>query len=146
MAMFEKIRNMLRSEDGFANTDVTVLVVEDNEVDRTVISRTVQKLGYRVIEANDGIEGLKMAKAEKPNLILLDCAMPKMDGLEMCRKIREDTEIANTSVVFITSVDTPKNIIECFDMDAENYLSKPVSGKVLTDQIKIVLKEHQTSL
>jgi adenylate cyclase len=117
----------------------TILVVEDSETDQKVICRIVESAGYDVIKANDGEEGLKLAKAKLPDMVLLDCEMPKMNGVEMCRRLKEDAKLCDTPVIFITSVETPRNIIDCFELEAENYLSKPVSAKILLSQIENIL-------
>ncbi|HNV23729.1 MAG TPA: response regulator [Candidatus Omnitrophota bacterium] len=117
----------------------TILVVEDNEVDRTIIQKTLEKEGYSVFWAENGAVGLKKAKEQKPDLILLDCEMPIMDGQETCRRIKEDADLKNIPVLFLTGLNTPKNVVECFDLDAENFLAKPVNPSMLITQINTIL-------
>jgi CheY-like chemotaxis protein len=119
-----------------------ILVVEDNPVDKRIICNILQTMKYQVLTAENGAEGLKIAKTLQPDLIIMDCEMPVMNGRDACRELKSDPSTANIPVVFLTSVNTPQNIIECFDLEAENYLSKPVSAKILQDQIPLILKEY----
>ncbi|MBF0522853.1 MAG: response regulator [Candidatus Omnitrophica bacterium] len=139
--LFNKI---FKKNNNIKNNGKVVLVVEDNEVDRSLIQKTLQKEGYKVILAENGAVGLKMAAECKPNLVLLDCEMPVMDGQEMCRRIKEDDVLCNIPVLFLTGLNTPRNIVECFDLDAENFLSKPVNPKILASHIRTVLEDAQS--
>ncbi len=123
----------------------TILVVEDSDVFRKFITSTLEKQGYHVVTAVNGAAGLETVKSTKPDLILLDCEMPVMNGLEMCKKLKEDESTEDIPIIFLTAVDTPQNIVDCFEMDAENYLSKPISGKLLTSQIEAVLKQYTSA-
>ncbi len=139
--MFDQFKNMFKSEPK-TRSQATILVVEDNAVFQQFLLRTLQKAGYKVELAENGQIGLDKAKILKPDLILLDCEMPVLGGVDMCKKLRETEGIYNTPVLFLTGLDTPKNIIDCFETDAENYLSKPISGKLLLSEIQKVLNEY----
>ena len=139
--MFSFFRKILNKRKMVTNSHKTILVVEDNEVDRALIQKTLEKEGYVVFVAENGAVGLKKAKEQKPDLILLDCEMPIMDGQETCRRIKEDIDLKNTPVLFLTGLNTPKNVVECFDLDAENFLAKPVNPSMLAAQIKTILAE-----
>ena len=117
-----------------------ILVVEDNEVDRKVIVATLQRRGYTVMTAENGAVGLEMAKAKLPDVIVLDCEMPVMGGVEMCRRLKESKPGQNIPVLFLTSVDTPRNVIDCFEADASNFLTKPLNSSVLLSQIRSILE------
>ena len=123
------------------NTAVKILIVDDNEIDLKIIRKALEGEGYNVIQAENGKVGLEMALTHKPDLIFLDCQMPVMDGLEMCKQLKDDPAGENIPVVFLTALDTPRNIIDCFEVDAENYLSKPISPKILTNQVRLILEE-----
>jgi CheY-like chemotaxis protein len=122
----------------------TILVVDDNDVDRKIISRIVEKMGIRAVTAINGQEGLQKALQEAPDMIILDCEMPVMNGQEMCKRLQDDHKTENIPVLFLTSINTPKNIIDCFEVDAANFLSKPVNSKILSNQIAIILEENST--
>jgi CheY-like chemotaxis protein len=141
--MLDKISRLFKNRKEFeSNAERTILVVDDNEVDRKIIQTTLQKLGYRVLIAKDGHIGFEISKTEKPDVILSDCRMPRVTGTEMCKKLKEDVETKNIPVIFLTSIDTPKNVIDCFELDAHNFMCKPINTKLLTSQIRSVLEEH----
>ncbi len=137
--MFDKIFGSKKSSRPPVSRKI--LIVDDNEIDRKVIQSTLEKAGYSTIQAENGQIGLQKAKQENPDLIFLDCQMPVMDGLTMCKKLKEEDDFKNIPVIFLTALDTPRNIIDCFEVDAENYLSKPISPKILTQQVKFILEQ-----
>ncbi len=137
--MFDKIFGSRKSSQPPVSRKI--LIVDDNEIDRKVIQSALEKAGYSTIQAENGQIGLQKAKQESPDLIFLDCQMPVMDGLTMCKKLKEEDDFKNIPVIFLTALDTPRNIIDCFEVDAENYLSKPISPKILTQQVKFILEQ-----
>jgi len=144
--MFTQIKDILFNHKNVEeHMNQTILTVEDNEIDRILIEKILTKAGYKVRLAVDGAKGLESIKEVRPDLIVLDCEMPVMGGVEMCRRLKENQATASIPVLFLTSVDTPKNIIECFELDAENYLNKPISAKLLLSEVEAILKEHKTT-
>ncbi|HQP09958.1 MAG TPA: response regulator [Candidatus Omnitrophota bacterium] len=145
--MFGKIASLLRiktaPEKKFKSH--CVLIIDDNAGDLLLIQRTVEKMGHRALTAQNGKVGLELAKAEKPDLILSDCRMPEMDGVEMCRRIKEDPQTRDIPLVFLTGVETPSIVVECFDMGVDNYICKPINPKLLMGQIKSIFEEHLNS-
>ena len=145
--MFDKIKSLLTGTDKNsikANSKYKILVVEDGEVDRKLIVSVLAKNGFQVVTANDGQQGLDVAQSEKPNLIIADCEMPVMDGIEMCRQLKETEGTQHIPVVFLTGLDTPRNVIDCFETDAENYLNKPIKPKILLEEIQQVFQDKTT--
>ena len=144
--MFEKIFQLLgikrASKEDFGSR--CILIVDDNRADLLLVKRTVEKMGHRVLTADNGKVGFQLAKEEKPDLILSDCCMPEMDGVEMYRQMKEDQEIKNIPLIFLTGVDSPKAVVECFDMGADNYICKPINPKLLAGQITTIFREHFT--
>jgi len=132
--------NWFRKEKKFL--DCSVLVVEDSDVDRKIIVRALEKLTCRVLTAGDGQEGYEMALANKPDIILSDCSMPRMDGVEMCKMIKKSEEIKDIPIIFLTGLDSPKVVIDCFELDAENFMCKPINPRLLTSQVEQIIKEH----
>ncbi len=122
-----------------------ILIVDDNSVDLLLVRRTVEKMRHRVLTADNGRIGFELVKKEKPDLILSDCRMPEMDGVRMCKRIKEDPEIKDIPIVFLTSVDTPKTVVECFDMGVDNYIYKPINPKLLAGRITTIFKEQFAS-
>lgn len=145
--MFDRLAQLLglkkAPNEGFIRR--CILVVDDNEADRILVQRTVEKMGHRVIMAENGRAGFQIAKTEKPDLILSDCRMPEMDGVTMCKRLKEDPETENIPLVFLTSVDTPATVVECFDIGVDNYICKPIDPKLLANQIKTIFDEYLAS-
>ncbi len=140
--MFEKIKSIFtKAQHKKGNSHITILVVEDNELDQKLITSILIRHGYNVVTAGNGQIGLDKVKTQKPNAIILDCEMPVMGGLEMCKRLKEQNETVDIPIAFLTSLNTPKNILDCFELDAENYLSKPVNAKILISQVEALLNE-----
>jgi len=141
--MFEKLTALLGLKPSIDPNFVKrrVLIVDDNEIDRQLIQRTVEKMGHDVLTAPNGKDGFDLAKSARPDLILSDCRMPEMDGVEMCKQLKTDPETKNIPLVFLTSVDTPKTVVECFDIGVENYMCKPINPKLLTSQVRTIFDE-----
>ena len=136
--MFNKILDLFKRKK-LDNKGVKILVVEDNDVDLKVVENILNKYDFSVITARNGQEGLNTASEQSPNLIILDCEMPILNGIEMCKKLKDNPKTKNIPVLFLTGVKTPSNVIECFEADAENYLDKPVNSKVLISEVELLL-------
>ena len=141
--MFEKIAQLFGKDQAEARDfdHRCVLVVDDNETDLTLLRKTVEKMGHRVLTAENGKIGFEIAKLEKPDLILSDFRMPILDGMEMFKRLKEDADTKDIPVVFLTGVNTPSAVIESFDMGVRNYICKPIKPKLLASQIKTIFKE-----
>jgi len=144
--MFDKISNALgfNRDDLEANAKRKILIVEDNEVDQKLIHKSLEKLGFQFTLAENGQVGLDKVKSDKLDLIICDCDMPVMTGHELIKTLKCDKEFFNIPVIFLTSIDTPKNIIECFELDAENYLAKPVNPSLLSAEVKKVFSNQSS--
>lgn len=115
----------------------TILIVDD-EPDLIEIAQTyLEEAGYRIFSATDGLKGLEMAKTEKPNLILLDIAMPGIDGLEMLQILRGTKGLAAIPVIMLTARGRTDNIFEADRLNAVDFLIKPF---VPEDLLSIVRK------
>lgn len=112
----------------------------DDEQDITeFIQYNLQKEGFLTEVASDGLEALKKADSFKPDLILLDVMMPKMDGIEVCRIIKSDPS-KNIAIVFLTARDEEYSELAGFEVGADDYIPKPLKPRVLISRIKAVLK------
>lgn len=112
-----------------------VLLAEDNEANILTLMDYLEVHGYRVALARNGLEAVQMAKAHKPDLILMDIQMPEMDGLEATRQIRADQGIANIPIIALTSLAMPGDRDRCLAAGVEEYITKPVSLKQLVNVI-----------
>lgn len=119
----------------------TILVIEDSEGDRALIQRTLEKKNYSVIPANDGESGLKVARERKVDLIILDYLLPGMNGLEVCRILKEDRRTRSIPIIFLTVVESGEAILECYGSGAESYMHKPIDAKTLLVEVKSILSE-----
>jgi len=117
-----------------------ILFIDDNPVDRTLISRILSKYDYEVFLAEDGPSGLRMAQERKLDLILLDILLPGISGIELCKKFKKIPATQDIPVIFYTSIDTPKHLIDFASYGARDYLQKTMPPEELVNAIKLVLK------
>lgn len=119
------------------------MVVDDEPHVRRVMQMTLQKNGYKVLLAHDGLAGLEMARAEMPDAIVLDIEMPRMNGIEMCKTLYQ--EFPDTSCkTFIASSrgeDQFRDWVE--DYESVSFLEKPLSVRSLVEKLKLVFSENQ---
>ncbi len=118
----------------------TILLVDDDPDIVELIKYNLAKAGYKVLTAYDGEEGIKLAKQNKTDLILLDVMMPKMDGIEVCELIREDATIQQPMVAFLTSRNEDYSQIAGFRAGGDDYISKPIRPKVLMSRVEALLR------
>jgi two-component system alkaline phosphatase synthesis response regulator PhoP len=116
-----------------------ILIVDDEQDITEFIQYNLQKEGFLTEVASDGLEALKKADSFKPDLILLDVMMPKMDGMEVCRIIKSDPS-KNIAIVFLTARDEEYSELAGFEVGADDYIPKPLKPRVLISRIKAVLK------
>jgi CheY-like chemotaxis protein len=113
-----------------------VLVIEDNEQNLYLMRFLLEKNGFTVVEATDGLKGVEMAKETKPNLILLDIQLPRMDGYAVAREIRKNDELAGTPIVAVTSYAMVGDRERVLAAGADGYIEKPIDPEKFIDQIK----------
>jgi len=118
----------------------TILFIDDNPVDRTLISRILTKHDFRVLLAEDGHAGLRISQEEPLDLILLDILLPGISGIELCKKFKKSPLTQSVPVIFYTSIDTPKHLIDYASYGARDYLQKTTPPEQLVAAIKAVLK------
>lgn len=121
-------------------TNQTILVVDDEQDLLDLIEYNLKKEGFDVLKAENGVEALKVAKESLPNLVLLDIMMPKMDGLEVCDKMRSDANLKHIPIIFLTARGDEKTEVEGLDTGADDYITKPISTTKLISRIKAVLR------
>ncbi|WP_138431136.1 response regulator transcription factor [Fodinibius saliphilus] len=121
----------------------TILVVDDEQDLLDLIEYNLQKEGFNVLKAENGLEGIEMAREHNPDLMLLDIMMPKMDGLEVVEKIREDKEVSHIPIIFLTARGDEKTEVEGLDKGGDDYITKPISTTKLISRIKAVLRRFE---
>ena len=114
-----------------------VLIVEDDRKTAHLVELYLQKDGYRVAVANNGREGLELAQRVKPDLAILDLMLPEMDGLEVCRRLREESELP---VIMLTARSTEEDKLRGLDNGADDYVTKPFSPRELVARVRAVLR------
>ena len=117
-----------------------ILIVDDEEDILQFLSYNLEKEGYIVIVATNGADALKVAKKEKPDLIVLDIMMPVMDGIETCKELREMPETKNTLIVFLTARSEDYSQIAGLESGADDYITKPIRPRLFISRIKALLR------
>jgi len=117
-----------------------ILLVDDEEDILEFISYNLEKEGYKVYTAKNGIEALKVAEKQVPHLVILDVMMPEMDGIATCEEMRKMPVLNNTLIAFLTARGEDYSQIAGFDAGADDYITKPVRPKVLVSRVKALLK------
>ncbi|MCJ7688177.1 MAG: response regulator transcription factor [Clostridiaceae bacterium] len=120
--------------------DEKILVVDDEEHILELIKFNLEKNGYKVILANNGIDAIKLAKEQCPQLMLLDLMLPGMDGLDVCKEIRKDSSMANMPIIMITAKGEEIDKIIGLELGADDYITKPFSVRELVARIKAILR------
>lgn len=117
-----------------------ILVVDDEEHIVELIKYNLLSSGYDVITCNNGIDAVKLAINERPNLILLDLMLPGKDGYDVCKDIRSTIEIKNTSIIMLTAKSEEFDKILGLELGADDYITKPFSVRELLARVKAVLR------
>jgi CheY-like chemotaxis protein len=119
----------------------TVLLVEDTEDNRFMMRRLLEMTGYRVVEALNGEEAVRLAQKESPNLILMDLSLPVIDGLAATRLIRKFPELKSTPIIAVSAHDTSDFQSEAIEAGCNTYVTKPIDFAALEDLIANLLKQ-----
>lgn len=122
---------------------VSILVIEDDEIVARTIERVLRGSEYRVRLANSGVEGLRAARRDLPNLVILDVIMPGMDGYAVCREMRGDPMLTDIPVLFLTAKTKDEDKITGFTAGADDYLGKPFNVDELLLRIRAILRRTQ---
>lgn len=120
----------------------TILLVEDDEITRTLLHQLLQSRGYRIIEASDGLVALKLVKRERPALILMDVDLPGLDGIGITRRVKEDAALRDTPIFMVTAFDTPEIREAAFDAGCNEFLTKPLDAEKLGTLLGSALRKR----
>lgn len=121
-----------------------ILIVDDEDDILEFISYNLRKQDYAVFTSTNGKDALKMARQEKPDLILLDIMMPEMDGIEVCKQLREDDRFNGTIIAFLTARHEDFIHSNSLDVGGDDFITKPIKPSVLVSRIKALLRRsHQ---
>ena len=122
-----------------------ILLVEDNEMNRDMLSRRLQRKGYAVVMAHDGEQGLELARSESPDLILMDISLPKMDGWQVTKFLKNNPETKGIPVIALTAHALSTDRQKAFEIGCDDYDTKPVEFGRLSEKIEHLLVEKSVS-
>ena len=121
-------------------TPPRILIVDDNPTNVKVLQTRLAAEGYEILTAADGEEGLAAARQHTPDLILLDVMMPKLDGFEVCRRLRADAAFPFTPIIMVTAMADSKDVIAGLEAGGDEYLTKPVDHAALAARVRSMLR------
>jgi len=117
-----------------------ILIVEDEEAIVEVVSQTLRRHGYETASAADGDDALEKAFSLRPDLVILDLMLPKMDGWEVCRRLKADRQTASVPVLMLTARREERDVVEGLEIGADDYMKKPFSLAELAARVKALLR------
>ena len=122
------------------NLTAKILIIEDEEEFVWLLRRKLEKEGYEIVAASDGVAGLQLIQKKEPNLVLLDVMMPRMNGWETCRRIRE---ISDIPIIMLTALGKDQDIVRGLELGADDYVTKPFSLMELSARIRAALRRYK---
>jgi len=117
-----------------------ILLAEDEVALRDFVSRNLHARGFEVLEASNGLEAMALWEREDPHLLILDIMMPRMDGLEVCKRVREHSAVP---IIVLTALDAESDKVTALDLGADDYLTKPFGVEELLARVRAVLRRTQ---
>ncbi|CEN48792.1 response regulator transcription factor [Capnocytophaga canis] len=120
--------------------NMKILLVDDEPDILEIVGYNLEKEGFQLFSAKNGIEAIKIAEREQPHLILMDVMMPDMDGIEACERIRRNTNLSRTVIAFLTARGEDYSQLAGFEAGADDYITKPIKPKVLVSKVKALLR------
>jgi two-component system phosphate regulon response regulator PhoB len=122
-----------------------ILIVEDEEDILELVSYNLSREGYQATGASSGEEALRLAKLAPPDLVLLDLMLPGIDGLEVCRQLKNNERTKSVPVVMLTAKGEESDVVTGLEMGADDYITKPFSPRVLVARVKAVLRRREAA-
>ncbi|MBB6681672.1 response regulator transcription factor [Aequorivita sp. 609] len=123
--------------------DITILLVDDEPDILEIVRYNLALEGYKIETAENGVEAIDKAKKVKPQLIIMDVMMPKMDGIEACEKIRSIPDLSETVITFLSARGEDFSQVAGLDAGADDYITKPIKPKVLVSKVKALLRRFK---
>lgn len=130
-------------EDKYEYEKKTILIVDDEQKIVDLLKHNLGREGYNIIEANDGITAVEMAREKRPDLILLDIMLPRLDGLSVCQKIKN---IYNVPILMVTAKDEELDKIVGLELGADDYITKPFSVREVVARVKANLRKVEGNI
>jgi two-component system phosphate regulon response regulator PhoB len=124
----------------------TILIVDDEEDIRELVELNLAREGFRMLSSETGEQALELALSHRPDLIVLDLMLPGIDGLEVCKRIRADSKTQQIPIVMLTAKGEESDVVTGLELGADDYVTKPFSGKVLVARIRRLLRKKPESV
>ena len=124
-------------------TNIKILLVDDEPDILEILEYNLSNEGYQIFTAQNGIQAISRAVKHKPHLIILDVMMPEMDGIEACEKLRGIPELSETVITFLTARGEDYSQLAGFEAGADDYITKPITPKVLVGKVKALLRRFK---
>jgi len=137
--VIKTIANPNKEEKFNMNNEIEILIVEDSLTQAEQLKFMLEKKEYRVTIANDGVQALEYINNSMPDLVVTDILMPKMNGYELCEKIKEDEKLKHIPVILLTSLSDPIDVIQGLKSKADNFITKPYNERFLLSRIQHML-------
>lgn len=138
----DQVKNTADS-DGAVDTSSHVLVVDDEDDIVDLLQYNLSKEGYRVSVARDGVEAMTSTQEDRPDLIILDIMMPRMNGIEFCDAVRKDALLRSIPIMMLTAMSDEEDHVKGLEIGADIYLAKPISVPILISQTKALLRSSE---
>lgn len=139
------VTNNHLSSQAFVDTmDQKILIVEDDPDITELLSYNLEKEGYEVYTVDNGSDAIREAKKHTPTLVLLDIMLPTMDGIEVCRQLREIPQLDNCFIVFLTARGEEYSEVAAFQMGADDYIIKPIKPRALIKRLDAIFKRSRS--
>lgn len=126
--------------------NTTILLVDDEADIIEFLKYNLEKEGYNVITASNGLEGVELTQKNSPHLILMDVMMPKMDGIEACHTIRNELNLTQPVIAFLTSRSEDYSQVAGFEAGADDYITKPIRPRLLVSKVEALLRRAQRNV
>ena len=123
----------------------TILIVEDEEDLRDIVIYNLERDGYKTVGVESGEEGLERAIELKPDLVILDLMLPGMNGMDVCRKMKQNDETKNIPIIMASAKGEEADIVSGLELGADDYVTKPFSPRILLARVRSVLRRSQQS-
>lgn len=125
--------------------DVTILVVDDNEMNRDMLSRRLSRYGYHTVMAENGQRALELMREQSFDLVMLDIMMPVLNGYEVLEAVRNDPALRLIPIIMISAVDDLDSVVRCIELGAEDYLFKPFNPVLLKARVSATLDKRRAN-
>ena len=124
-----------------ASTKLKILIVDDAQLSRKELRSLLEKHGYEIEEATDGLEALEKIRAERPDMVVMDIMIPKMNGIDCCRLVKGDPLLADTKILMVSRVspnDVNDHVVESFHYGCDDFIGRPINEQELLNKVTVL--------